>query len=77
AILHTLDPTPSRLVEVSVLVAANLTATLVRFLLFRAWVFRSAPASSRAVPMPATNRPDGVPILAIADAADPAPIKES
>jgi len=77
AILHTLDPTPSRLVEVSVLVAANLTATLVRFLLFRAWVFRSAPASSRPVPMPATNRPDGVPILAIADAADPAPTKES
>ncbi|WP_280874710.1 bifunctional glycosyltransferase family 2/GtrA family protein [Streptomyces pseudovenezuelae] len=39
ALLHHMTPTPSRTTEVGVLVAANLAATLVRFLLFRAWVF--------------------------------------
>jgi putative flippase GtrA len=39
AVLHALDPAPSVLVEGGVLVAANLGATLLRFVLFRAWVF--------------------------------------
>ncbi|MFI6551065.1 glycosyltransferase [Streptomyces prunicolor] len=41
ALLHRTTPTPVRTTEVGVLVAANLAATLVRFLLFRAWVFRT------------------------------------
>ncbi|MGW3286147.1 glycosyltransferase [Streptomyces sp. NPDC001002] len=39
ALLHRTTPTPARSTEIGVLVAANLAATLVRFLLFRAWVF--------------------------------------
>lgn len=39
AVLHALDPAPSLPVEGGVLVAANLAATLLRFVLFRAWVF--------------------------------------
>ncbi|GIJ48921.1 sugar translocase [Virgisporangium aliadipatigenens] len=42
-LLHALDPTPARGVELVVLCAANAGATLVRFLLMRAWVFRRAP----------------------------------
>ncbi len=42
AILHTLASTPSRITEAIVLCGANLLATVVRFLLFRAWVFRPA-----------------------------------
>ena len=40
ALLQGLAPHASRLLEVSVLVAANVAATLVRFLLFRSWMFR-------------------------------------
>jgi putative flippase GtrA len=36
------------LLELSVLVAANLLATVVRFVLLRAWVFRAQRPSSRA-----------------------------
>ena len=39
AVLHHLTPGAARPAEVGVLVAANLAATLLRFLLFRAWVF--------------------------------------
>ena len=39
-VLHAINPSPSRSVEVTVLVLANIGATLLRFLLFRAWVFR-------------------------------------
>jgi putative flippase GtrA len=35
---------PSRVVELSVLVAANAAATVLRFLLFRRWVFATTPA---------------------------------
>ncbi|MFJ4785026.1 glycosyltransferase [Streptomyces sp. NPDC088794] len=38
-LLHRTVSTPARSTEIGVLVAANLAATLVRFLLFRAWVF--------------------------------------
>jgi putative flippase GtrA/glycosyltransferase involved in cell wall biosynthesis len=39
SVLHSVSATPARWVEVAVLVAANVGATLVRFLLFRSWVF--------------------------------------
>ena len=40
ALLNLTDPAPSTLVEITVLVGANLIATVVRFLLLRGWVFR-------------------------------------
>jgi putative flippase GtrA len=52
AALSALSANPARWVEVSVLVVANLVATLVRFLLLRRWVFgsaRSARGSMTAV----------------------------
>lgn len=39
-LVHSLDPTPRRSVEVGVLLSANAVATVVRFLLLRRWVFR-------------------------------------
>lgn len=45
AALHLVSPRPSHAVEVTVLIAANLLATMVRFVLYRWWVFR--PTSSR------------------------------
>lgn len=42
ALLPRLDPHPGRSTELVVLVAANLAATLLRFLVLRAWVFRTA-----------------------------------
>jgi putative flippase GtrA len=47
ALLHSLSMQPARSVEVAVLLIANLAATLLRFLLFRAWVFRPAPVTSK------------------------------
>lgn len=43
AALHTLAPGVGHGVELGVLTAANVVATLVRFLLFRAWVFTRRP----------------------------------
>ncbi|GAA0794858.1 glycosyltransferase [Spirilliplanes yamanashiensis] len=40
ALLHAVAAAPHRSVEVAVLIAANLFATLVRFLMMRTWVFR-------------------------------------
>jgi putative flippase GtrA len=40
AVLHHTDARPGRVTEVTVLVAANLLATIVRFGLYRSWVFR-------------------------------------
>jgi putative flippase GtrA len=46
AALHSGTPDPGRGLEVSVLVAANLVATVIRFVLYRTWVFgRSKPIS--------------------------------
>jgi len=53
AALHGLAGTPSRGTEVVALVVANALATLLRFLLFRGWVFRSAPRTDSAHPEPA------------------------
>ena len=59
AVLHATAPVPPRWLEVCVLVAANVVTTLVRFLLFRSWVFprRSAAPSSPAV-APSATGPD-------------------
>jgi putative flippase GtrA len=50
-LLSVLDRTPHRALELTVLVAANLAATLLRFVLLRGWVFRARD------PLPA-GRPD-------------------
>jgi putative flippase GtrA len=44
ALLHLVTGTPGRLVELGALAAANLAATVVRFLLLREWVFRARHA---------------------------------
>jgi putative flippase GtrA len=47
AALHALSPRPGRGAEVTVLLGANLMATIVRFALYRSWVFRA-----RRTPLP-------------------------
>ncbi|HEY9241371.1 MAG TPA: glycosyltransferase [Streptosporangiaceae bacterium] len=47
AALHASAAHPGRAAELTVLIAANLTATLVRFLLYRSWVFRAAAGGAR------------------------------
>jgi putative flippase GtrA len=47
AVVHAWSAHPSRSVEVTALVAANLAATLLRFVLLRNWVFRSSSRSPR------------------------------
>jgi putative flippase GtrA len=60
AVLHASAPRASRTAELTVLVAANLTATLVRFGLYRSWVFRhprpGAPPDTTAPGRPAAVR---------------------
>jgi putative flippase GtrA len=66
ALLHAAAPGASRAVEVGALIAANAVATLVRFLLMRAWIFHprrlgratAPPAPDTAAPRPAAPRPD-------------------
>jgi putative flippase GtrA len=45
--LHAVSGTPGRTVELAVLVVANLVATMLRFVLYRLWVF-GAPAAAGA-----------------------------
>ena len=45
AALHAITAQPGRATEVAALVAANLAATVVRFALYRGWVFRGAKAA--------------------------------
>ena len=54
AALHLVAPGASRMLELIALVMANLVATIVRFLLLRAWI---TPASSRSDP-PIESTPD-------------------
>jgi putative flippase GtrA len=44
AVLHAAQPAPHRTLELAVLIAANLAATVLRFVLLRGWVFRHQPA---------------------------------
>jgi len=69
AALHALTAQPARATEVIVLVAANLVATVVRFALYRSWVFRGhrTPASSLAPPG-TEERPALPPMAAVAHA---------
>jgi putative flippase GtrA len=52
AVLHAAAATPARGTEVLLLVAANALATLLRFVLFRGWVFRPARQPLTADPTP-------------------------
>jgi putative flippase GtrA len=70
AALHASAPGAGRIAELTVLVAANLTATLVRFGLYRSWVFRhptsrtstsSTSTSSPGTSRPGTSSPEGDP----------------
>ncbi len=51
-VLHRLAPDAAQAVEIAALLAANICATLLRFLLFRAWVF-PGHRSRTATPQPA------------------------
>ena len=59
--LHAVTAQPGRAAEVAVLVVANLAATVVRFLLYRGWVFRGAKAApvQPAQIQPAQIQPNG------------------
>jgi putative flippase GtrA len=57
AFLHASVPDASRAVEVAALVTANAVATLVRFLLMRAWIFHPGRLGRRGIVPP----PDGPP----------------
>ena len=46
-VLHGLDPEPSRAVELAVLVAANLAATVTRYVAMRTWVFAHGRRAAR------------------------------
>src|SRR5215510_1159637 len=48
AALHAAVPRPARAAEVTVLIAANLAATVLRFLIYRHWVFRGRQAAPDA-----------------------------
>ncbi|MDX6628554.1 MAG: hypothetical protein QOH00_800 [Gaiellales bacterium] len=52
--LHAMTVAPPRAVELAVLVAANLLATILRFVLFRSWVFRTRRAAP-GQPAPETH----------------------
>jgi hypothetical protein len=55
ALLGFLAPAASRAVELGVIVAANAVATVLRFVLFRAWVFRPRTALVSSVPLTSEN----------------------
>ena len=57
AALHAAAPRPARATEVAVLVGANLAATVIRFLIYRHWVFRERQPGPDA-------QPAGAPALA-------------
>ena len=60
AALHAVAARPARITEVTVLILANLLATLIRFVIYRQWVFRQrrAPATE-TLPRPAVAAPGG------------------
>jgi putative flippase GtrA len=68
AALHAVSARPSRAAEVAVLVAANLVATVVRFALYRGWVFRghggrAGPPARQPSPPARATRPETAPDL--------------
>ncbi len=50
-VLHGVDADPARWLELGVLVAASLTATITRYVAMRTWVFTHRPRPVRAVPV--------------------------
>jgi len=55
--LHAVSASPGRGAEIAVLVAANLVATALRFVLYRGWVFaerQATPAAALTAPTAAT-----------------------
>jgi putative flippase GtrA len=59
AALHSVTARPARAAEVAVLVVANLLATVLRFAIYRHWVFRRRRAAPAADTGPAAASPDG------------------
>jgi hypothetical protein len=59
AVVDALNGNPSKALEVAVLVAANLVATGVRFLLMRVWVFRAHRTATTTVTERACGRRGG------------------
>lgn len=57
AALHALAPTAGHVAELVVLTLANLAATVLRFVLLRAWVFRRAGRDAPPDAVPAPTRP--------------------
>jgi putative flippase GtrA len=47
AVLHGADPAPARAIELAVLVAASITATVTRYVALRTWVFTHVSSSVR------------------------------
>jgi len=60
AALHMISTRPPRAAEVTVLLVANLAATVVRFALYRRWVFRHKAPPAVARP-PAAGQPTAAP----------------
>jgi 4-amino-4-deoxy-L-arabinose transferase-like glycosyltransferase/putative flippase GtrA len=56
-VLHALAPSPPRLVEVAVLIAASTMATVTRYVALKAWVFAHGRAGPRAPPLPRPGAP--------------------
>ena len=50
AALHAAVPQPARAAEVTVLIGANLAATVIRFVIYRRWVFRARRPTPGARP---------------------------
>jgi putative flippase GtrA len=55
ALLGYLAPAASQAVELGVIVAANAAATVLRFVLFRAWVFRPRTTLVSSAPLTPEN----------------------
>ncbi len=76
AVQQALDPDASRGLELLLLVAANLLATLVRFLLFRGWVFRRGPLPGPSTLTASSPLPAPGPLPASGPLPAPSPVPE-
>ncbi|MFF8947979.1 glycosyltransferase [Streptomyces sp. NPDC014940] len=71
AALNAAGGSPAHSTELAVLIAANLAATVLRFLLFRAWVFPDRPEDGPARPVAAAHIPSAhIPSAHIPSAPD-------
>ena len=67
-VLHATTPDASHGAEIAVLTGANLFATLVRFVLFKAWVFRAGRRGPELI------RPGTTPATSAGTASEPTPV---